>query len=334
MGIIVFISIKGCLRPGSGEGKSLVNLRVHDYMKTSLLAFCIAISTIALAANTAADQQLGAQVRTKQAFGMGRLVMDLKPSTEKGIVNGFFMLKYQEAFPNGWTEIDYEYVPGNRDSGRKTAEGNCGPGGSPCTVSVLDGQSAADFISVNIIAGPLNGGPPGDSQVFYKFGQNFIESFQSWEIYTSPGEVRWNLPSSGDFMYQQQGNNTNDIHQSRGVKYLDEPGRAMYIWFNIYSGLGEGFGGPTIPKQNTEMVVRSVRFYPLVRCDGTFCYYSPHPSLDSDFQHGIYQLNGIQSTFDAIWLNEDSTVHPVYTRAANASVIPGEGLVMKYTYTP
>jgi beta-glucanase (GH16 family) len=81
-------------------------------MKASLLSFVIAASTMAMAANVSADQQLGAQVRTIQAFGYGRLVMTLKPSTEKGRVNGFFMLKYYPAYPNGWTEIDYEYCPG------------------------------------------------------------------------------------------------------------------------------------------------------------------------------------------------------------------------------
>ena len=66
-------------------------------MKTSLLSFGIALSTIALAANMSAAPPppgQGAQVTTKQTFGYGKLVATLKLSTEPGIINGFFMLKY------------------------------------------------------------------------------------------------------------------------------------------------------------------------------------------------------------------------------------------------
>jgi len=43
-------------------------------MKASRLASGIAITTIALSADMSADQQLGAQVRTKETFGYGELV--------------------------------------------------------------------------------------------------------------------------------------------------------------------------------------------------------------------------------------------------------------------
>jgi beta-glucanase (GH16 family) len=306
-------------------------------MKVSLLSFVIAISTIALAANVSADQQLGAQVRTKQSFGYGKLVMTLKPSTEKGIVDGFFMLEYYPAYPNGWTEVDYEYVPGNTDAWRKTADGQCGEVGGNCTASVLGSQSAADFISVNIIGGPLDSGAKPDSQVFYKLSKPYFEAVKTYTIEFNPDQVKWsasgvtqNLP----FMYQKSGNNANDIHQSLGMKYL--VGREMYIWLNIYSSLGQGFGGPTIPKQNTEMVVEQVAFYPLIpgSCGSGNCQYSDVASMYSNFLDGRYILNNEESTFDKIWLNKDATDYPIYTKAANSRVIPGKGLVMKYTYTP
>jgi len=306
-------------------------------MKTSLLSFGIAVSTIALAANVSADQQLGAQVRTIQTFGYGKLVMTLKPSTEKGIVNGFFMLKYYGAFPNGWTEVDYEYVPGNRDSWRRTADGQCGEAGGNCTVAVLDGQSADDFISVNIIGGPLDGGARPDSQVFYKLSKQHFEAVKTYTIEFNPEQVKWTAAGVNQdlpFMYQKSGNNNSDIHQSLGMQYL--VGREMHIWLNIYSSLGQGFGGPTIPTQNTEMVVKKVAFYPLIpgSCAKGNCQYSDVASMYSDFVDGRYILNNEESTFDKIWLNKDATDYPIYTRAANASVIPGTGLMMKYTYTP
>jgi beta-glucanase (GH16 family) len=303
-------------------------------MKASVLSFAVAISTIALAANMSAADQQGAQVRTKQAFGYGKLVATLKLSTEPGIINGFFMLKYQREYPNGWSEIDYEYVPGNNDANRRTAEGNCGPGGDSCVQSRLAGQSAADFISVNIIAGPLNAGPQPDSQVFYKLGKAFLEAVKTYTIEFVPDEVKWvaaGVNNDRAFMYQKPGTNNADIHQSLGLQYLAN--REMHIWFNIYSGLGYGgsFGGTgVIPRNNTEMVVEKVAFYPMI--DGKF---STLPSMSSDFKNGKYTLGAnTNSTFDDIWLNEDFQNYPIYTRAAHSSVVPGTGLVMKYKFTP
>lgn len=158
-------------------------------MKASLLSFGIVISTIAPAVNMWADQQLGAQVRTNDGFGYGKLVMTLKPSTEKGIVNGFFMLKYHPRWPEGWTEIDYEYVPGNNFSSRRTAQGDCGQQNGNCTQAVLDGQSAEDFISVNIIGGPLGGGAAPDSQVFYKLSKSYFEAVETYTIQFDPPKL-------------------------------------------------------------------------------------------------------------------------------------------------
>ena len=301
-------------------------------MKTSILSFGIALSTIALAANTWAAEQ-GAQVRTKQAFGYGKLVATLKLSTEPGIINGLFMLKYQSEYPNGWTEIDYEYVPGNHDASRRTAEGNCGPNGDNCTQARLGNQSAADFISVNIIGGPLNSGAVPDSQVFYKLTKAYLETSKTYTFDFTDGEVRWiadGVNNGLPFMYQKPGTNNSDIHQSLGLKYLT--GRDMYIWLNIYSGLGYqgSFGGTgVIPKQNTEMVVEKVAFYPQI--NGKF---SALPSMSSDFKNGQYTLGDNTSSFEGIWLNEDFQNYPIYTRAAHSTVVPGTGLVMKYVYTP
>ena len=302
-------------------------------MKSSVLSFGIALSTIALAATMSAADQQGAQVRTKQAFGYGKLVATLKLSTEPGIINGFFTLKYQTQYPNGWSEIDYEYVPGNNDANRRTTEGNCGPNGQSCVIGHLGNQSAADFISVNIIAGPLNAGPKPDSQVFYKLGKAYLEAAKTYKFEFVPDEVRWNAVGVNDdhaFMYQKPGTNNTDVHQSLGLTYLTN--REMFIWFNIYSGLGYGgsFGGTgVIPTENTEMVVENVAFYPLV--NGQF---SAVASMSSDFKNGKYTLDGKDSSFDAIWLNEDFQNYPIYTRAAHSSVVPGTGLVMKYTFTP
>ena len=131
-------------------------------------------------------------------------------------------------------------------------------------------------------------------------------------------------------MYQKPGTNNADVHQSLGLTYLTN--REMYIWFNIYSGLGYqgSFGGSgVVPTTNTEMVVENVAFYPLV--NGQI---SKVPTMSSDFVHGTYFLNGGGSTFDRIWLNEDFQNYPIYTRAAHSSVVPGTGLVMRYTFTP
>jgi beta-glucanase (GH16 family) len=304
-------------------------------MKAVSLFFGIALSTIALAANMSAEgDQQGAQVRTKQTFGYGKLVATLKLSTEAGIINGFFMLKFQNGWPYGWTEIDYEYVPGNNDAGRRTTQGDCGPGGNNCTQSVLDSQSAADFISVNIIGGPSDAGAKPDSQVFYKLSKAYLETVKTYTIEFTPDEVQWGAAGVNDdkpFMYQKPGTDNKDIHQSLGLQYL--VGKEMYIWFNIYSGLGSdgSFGGTkVIPKQNTEMVVENVAFYPMI--DGQF---STKPSMSSDFKNGKYTLgDNTRSSFGAIWLNEDFQSNPIYTRAAHARVVPGTGLVMKYTFTP
>jgi hypothetical protein len=133
-------------------------------------------------------------------------------------------------------------------------------------------------------------------------------------------------------MYQKVSGTNNTIHDSLGMQYLVS--RNMYIWLNIYSGLGAAWGGSTIPTSNTQMVVRNVAFYPVTSCQNGSCQYSSTPSMSSDFVNGVYTLNNASSSFNAIWLNQDSTNYPVYTRAANATVVPGTGLVMKYTYTP
>ena len=305
-------------------------------MKTSLLWFGIALSIIALAANKSeAQQQLGAQVRTKQTFGYGKLVMAVKPSTEKGIINGFFMLKINPVLsdPQGSAEIDYEYVPGNnnkdRSAGRRITEGNCGPNGQGCVIGKLGSQSAADFISVNIVAGPGRGG----SQVFYKLGSAYFEAVKTYTIEWTPDQVRWSASGVNNdqpFMYQQSGTNYNDIHVSPGFEYL--VGRQMHIYLNCYSGLGYpgSFGGTdVIPRNNTEMVVEKVEFYPL--SGGEF---STVPVMSSDFKNGRYTLLNAASSFDAIWLNKDVTDFPIFTRAANASVVPGKGLVLTYTFRP
>jgi hypothetical protein len=85
-----------------------------------------------------------------------------------------------------------------------------------------------------------------------------------------------------------------------------------------------------IPKQNTEMVVEKVEFFPML--DGKF---STEPSMSSDFKNGRYALGAnSKSNFDEIWLNEDFQNYPIYTKAAHSLVVPGTGLVMKYIYTP
>ena len=302
-------------------------------MKPSVLSFGIALSTIALAATMSAADQQGAQVRTKQAFGYGKLVATLKLSTEPGIINGFFTLKYQTQYPNGWSEIDYEYVPGNNDAHRRTTEGNCGPNGQSCVIGHLGNQSAADFISVNIIAGPLNAGPKPDSQVFYKLGKAYLEASKTYTIEFVPDEVKWSGVGVNDdhaFMYQKPGTNNADVHQSLGLTYLTN--REMYIWFNIYSGLGYNgsFGGTGVfPEENTEMVVENVAFYPLV--NGQF---STVPGMSSDFVNVTYTLNNAGSTFDAIWDKIFSNDYPVYVRPENVSVQQGTGLVLSYKYIP
>jgi hypothetical protein len=305
-------------------------------MKASLLSFSIALSTIGLAANMSAEpQQQGAQIYTKQSFGYGKLVVKFKTlSTEPGIINGFFMLKYQTQWPNGWSEIDYEYVPGSNYTGsngyRRTAEGNCGPGGDNCVQAKLGNQSAAPFISVNIIGGPLNSGAKPDSQVFFKLGEDYFTTPNTYTFEFTPDQVLWTASGVNNdkpFMYQKSGTNNDDIHQSLGMQYL--VGREMYIWLNIYSSLGKDFGGNVIPKKDTEMVVEKVSFYPLV--SGKI---STEPSMSSDFVDGTYSLNGGGSTFDSIWKNEDFQFNPIYTKASHSKVVPGKGLVMTYTYTP
>jgi Glycosyl hydrolases family 16 len=306
-------------------------------MKAPLLSFSIALCTIALAANLSADQQLGAQVRTKEEFGYGELLATIKLSTEPGIINGIFMLKFHpgpgpQDWSWGWTEIDYEYVPGNHDAWRRTAANDCGPNSDSCTQGKLGNQSAANFISVNVIGGPLGGGPKPDSQVFYELSQPYLETANTYRFEFTPDQVKWatvGLNQGRPFMYQKSGNNNDDIHQSLGMQYL--VGRKMFIWLNCYSGLGyEGsFGGTgVIPRKDTEMVVERVAFYPLI--DGAI---SSIATMSSDFVHGKYFLEGkVNPNFGDIWLNEDSKKNPIYTRAANASVVPGKGLVMKYTY--
>jgi hypothetical protein len=83
------------------------------------------------------------------------------------------------------------------------------------------------------------------------------------------------------------------------------------------------------------MVVQKVAFYPLVGCTGDVCTYADKPTMESDFKNNKYSLNGeVINDWTLIWTNVDSTNYPVYTRAANSTVIPAKGLVMKYIYTP
>jgi hypothetical protein len=127
-------------------------------MRRSLLLASIALFSVVFVTHVHADSKQGAQVYTNAAFGYGKLKIQMQPSTEPGIVNGFFMLKYYQddstdgSWPKGWTEIDYEYVPANSSSWRRTAEGDCGTPTGNCTAGKLQGN-AADYVAVNIIAG-------------------------------------------------------------------------------------------------------------------------------------------------------------------------------------
>ena len=96
--------------------------------ESKMLQSIILVTLGAIVPTVVAGAQ-GAQVYTQQSFGYGKLVMSVQPSSEAGIVNGYFMLKYysstapdhEGSYPNGWTEIDFEVVPGNADSFRRTA---------------------------------------------------------------------------------------------------------------------------------------------------------------------------------------------------------------------
>jgi beta-glucanase (GH16 family) len=207
-----------------------------------------------------AAQQLGAQVFTKATFGYGRTVFELDPSADAGIVNGFFLLKFQNGYPNGWTELDFEVVTGNSQNFRRTASGTCGDFSTEdgCNQGKLGSGTAANYVSVNIIGGPSNSGPASDSQVFYKIPSGYYNKVHTYSIENTPNNVRWTLDglqSTPERIMYQDGTARpspypstctqycDDVHTAQGFQYLQ--GREMNIYLNIYSGLGEGWGVPS-----------------------------------------------------------------------------------------
>lgn len=320
---------------------------MHANQPVTARFLALALAT-ALTGPALADQQLGAQIYTKKSFGYGRFVFQLDPSADAGIVNGFFLLKFQNGYPNGWTEIDFEVVTGNTQNFRRTAKGTCGDFASEdgCIQGKLGSGTAANYVSPNIIAGPSSGGPAGDSQVFYQVPSGYFNKVHTYSIENTPNNVRWSLDGLGTgrerILYQDGASRPSpypsdctqycdDVHTSHGFQYLK--GREMNIYLNIYSGLGGGWGGP-VPTHNTQMVVQKVAFYPLTGCNGNDCTYAADPAMESDFKNNHYVLDGqVVNDWQIIWTNVDSTNYPVYTRAANSSVIPGKGLVMRYVYT-
>ena len=89
--------------------------------------------------------------------------------------------------------------------------------------------------------------------------------------------------------------------------------RRFNIYLNYYSGLGKsGFAGKVIPSDNTRSDTYSVQFFPIQGGDtcstpsnpigGAACSidsnnkitrsYSTSPAFKSDFENGIFELNG------------------------------------------
>ncbi|MFO1417121.1 MAG: glycoside hydrolase family 16 protein [Methylotetracoccus sp.] len=316
----------------------------------TIIARSIAGLVLSAVATAVVAEPQGAQVYTQQSFGYGKLVMSVQPSSEPGIINGYFMLKYYSSsapnhegtWPNGWTEIDFEVVPGNADSFRRTAAGACGvfQTEAGCKQGKLGNRTAASYISANIIGGPENAGAKPDSQVFRKVPPGYFDTLHTYQISYTPAGVRWWTDgiTNKRFLYQNgkqlpspYTNCTNycdDVHYSQGYQYLLN--RDMHIYLNLYSGLGQGFGGPTDAANATKMIVSSVAYYPLIGCNGTECTYQKKPSMLSDFAHNKYTLKGQAVKWTDIWVNEDFQNYPIYTLAANASIVPGQGLVLNF----
>jgi hypothetical protein len=290
----------------------------------------------------------GAQVCTKRSFGYGLLRMTVQPSGEPGIVNGFFMLKYYNSkaidhegkWDKGWTEIDFEVVPGNSDPNRRTVEGgDChGAPFASCKQGKLKG-TAANYVSMNIIGGPEDSGAVGDSQVFYPAAKDFCARPRTYAIDWQPDLVQWGV-SENEFdvchvVLRQDGLKRNspygsdcksycdDVRYSQGFQFLK--GRDMHIWLNIYSGLGDQWGGSPPPKNNSQMLVTHVSFVPI---GGDF---HSKGSMISNFVAGEYSLDGNKvNSWTDIWANKPSPDWPIFTKAENVRVVAGTGLVLDY----
>ena len=76
----------------------------------------------------------------------------------------------------------------------------------------------------------------------------------TYTVEFNPDQVKWSINGINQdrpIMYQKSGTDYTDIHQSLGMQYLMN--RNMYIWFNIYSGLGQAWGGQTV------IIIQSIR---------------------------------------------------------------------------
>jgi hypothetical protein len=171
--------------------------------------------------------------------------------------------------------------------------------------------------------------------VFYKLPAGYFNTPKTYIVEFNPAVVKWSAEGVNNdkpFMYQKAGASNATIHDSMGFQYLVDGvagPRNMHIWLNVYSGQGKEWGGGVLPR-GTEMVVKTVEFYPATNCAQDSCTYSDRPSMFSDFVNGRYSLNSNQSDFGSIWVNQDFPYDPIWTKAANATVVPGRGLVMKY----
>ncbi len=86
-----------------------------------------------------------------------------------------------------------------------------------------------------------------------------------------------------------------------------------------------------LPASATKMIVSRVVYYPLIGCNGSDCTYQQDPSMLSDFAQSKFTLDGNTVEWTDIWINEDFHNFPIYTLAANASIVSGQGLVLNFT---
>ncbi|MGH7909561.1 MAG: hypothetical protein ACRENW_06915, partial [Thermodesulfobacteriota bacterium] len=255
-------------------------------------------------------------------------------------------------WPDNQAEIDIEFVPGFTSSGQRPLISNgtdCSADNTNCNANFIGTVTPPrNFVSFNIFAKNSAGETKASNhQAFYELSSTPFGARNTYTIYYTPCGIQWSVASeqgNNPLLYQNsahlgdsQGDIKNFIHT---VDFDNLRGKNLNIYLNYFSGLGQNdFAGRQTPPANTQSDVHSVQFFQIqggnacstptnpvagAACsidnnNKITCNYSGNPSFKSDFQNGVFELNGnpVNSWTD-LWINVNFGLFPIYTDTGNA----------------
>lgn len=252
-------------------------------------------------------------------------------------------------FVPGWNHDN------DRDRPRILNGSDCSADNANCNVQLITDTVSRPqpFVSLNTFAKDSSGKTrASDHQAFYEMSSSPFGRRDTYTIYYTPCGVQWSIASEqGDapLLYQNSAhiNDNQDENTNVGLRnfihtvdFDNMRGKSLNIYLNYYNGINTGgFAGNVIPPPDTRTDIHSVQFFPIQGGDACStasnpvggaacsidsnnkitCSYSTSPTFKSDFENGMFELNGNQvGSWTDQWTNVDFPFSPISTKAANA----------------